>query len=51
MKLTKNVGMLLLAAWLILTGLIPLLNLSFSGLGTVMAILAIAAGVLIVAGR
>jgi len=43
--------MLLLAAWLILTGLIPLLHLSFSGLGTVMAILAIAAGVLIVVGR
>jgi hypothetical protein len=43
--------MLLLAAWLILTGLIPLLNLSFSGLGTLMAILAIAAGVLIVVGR
>jgi hypothetical protein len=51
MKLTRNVGMLLLAVWLILTGLIPLLNLSFSGLGTVMAILAIAAGVLIVVGR
>jgi hypothetical protein len=43
--------MLLLAAWLILTGLIPLLNLSFSGLGMLMAILAIAAGVLIVVGR
>jgi len=51
MKVTRNLGMLLLAAWLILTGLIPLLNLSFSGLGTVMAILAIAAGVLIVVGR
>lgn len=51
MKLTRNVGMLLLAAWLVLTGLIPLLNLSFSGLGTVMAILAIAAGVLILVGR
>jgi hypothetical protein len=51
MKVIRNLGMLLLAAWLILTGLIPLLNLSFSGLGTVMAILAIAAGVLIVAGR
>jgi hypothetical protein len=34
-----------------MTGLIPVLNLSFSGLGTVMAILAIAAGVLIVVGR
>ena len=51
MKLTRNVGMLLLAAWLVLTGLIPLLNLSFSGLSTVMAILAIAAGVLILVGR
>jgi len=51
MKLTKNIGMLLLSAWLVLTGLIPLLNLSFQGLGTVMAILAIAAGVLIVVGR
>jgi hypothetical protein len=51
MKVTRNLGMLLLAVWLVLTGLIPLLNLSFSGLGTVMAILAIAAGVLIVVGR
>jgi hypothetical protein len=51
MKLTRNIGMLLLAVWLVMTGLIPLLNLSFSGLGTVMAILAIAAGVLIVVGR
>jgi len=51
MKVIRNLGLLLLAAWLILTGLIPLLHLSFSGLGTVMAILAIAAGVLIVVGR
>jgi hypothetical protein len=51
MKLTKNLGMLLLAAWLVLTGLVPLLSLSFSGLGTSMAVLAIAAGVLIVVGR
>ena len=51
MKITRNVGMLLLAVWLILTGLIPLLNFSFSGLGAVMAILAIAAGVFIILGR
>ncbi|HXM83009.1 MAG TPA: hypothetical protein VN929_13900 [Burkholderiales bacterium] len=51
MKLTRNIGMLLLALWLILTGVVPLLNLSFSGLGTLMAILAIAAGVLIIVGR
>jgi hypothetical protein len=51
MKITRNLGMLLLALWLILTGLIPLLNLSFSGLGTFMSILALAAGILIVIGR
>jgi hypothetical protein len=47
MKLTKKLGMLLLAIWLIVTGLIQLLGFFFSGLGVLMAILAIAAGVLI----
>jgi hypothetical protein len=51
MRLTKNLGMLLLGIWLILTGLIPLLNLSLSGLSTLMAVLALAAGALILAGR
>ena len=51
MKLTKNFGMLLLGIWLILSGLIPLLGLSFSGLGMLMAILAVAAGVLVLLGR
>ncbi len=51
MKLTKNLGMLLLSIWLILGGLIPLLSLSFPNLGTLMAILAIAAGGLILLGR
>jgi hypothetical protein len=51
MRLTSSIGMWLLAIWLIVTGLIPLLNLSFSGLGTVMALLALAAGVLIVLGK
>ena len=51
MQLTRNIGMLLLALWLLLTGLVPLLNLSFSGAGTLMALLAIAAGVLIIVGR
>lgn len=51
MKVTKSLGMLLLGVWLIATGLIPLLHLSFSGLGTVMAILAIGAGALILVGR
>jgi hypothetical protein len=43
MKVTKNLGMLLLGIWLIVTGLIPLLNLHFSGLGTLMAFVALAA--------
>jgi hypothetical protein len=40
-----------LAGWLIMSGLIPLLNISFSGLGTVMAVGAIAAGVLLILGK
>ena len=51
MKLTTSVGMLLLGIWLIFTGLIPLLDLHFQGLGTVMSILALAAGGLILVGR
>ena len=51
MKLTKNIGFLVLGIWLILTGLIPLLHLSFSGLSTIMAAAAIAAGALIIIGR
>ena len=51
MKLTKQTGRLLLGIWLILTGLIPLLRLSFSGMGILMAVLAIAAGVLTVLGQ
>lgn len=50
-KLTKQPGRLLLGVWLVLTGLIPLLNLSFSGLGTLMAILALAAGIFTVLGE
>jgi hypothetical protein len=51
MKITHNIGFLLLAIWLILYGLIALLSLSFAGLGVIMAILAIAAGIFILLGR
>lgn len=50
-RVTKNLGMLLLAIWLIISGLVPLLNLSFEGLGTLLAVLAVAAGGLILIGR
>ena len=51
MRVAKNVGLLLLAAWLILNGLISLLHLSFSGLGVVMAVLSLVAGILIIVSR
>ena len=50
MKFTKNIGMLLLAVFLILYGLVFLVP-SLSGLGMVLAILAIAAGIFILLGR
>jgi hypothetical protein len=51
MKLLRNLGMTLLAVWLILYGAVPLLSLRFSGLPLVMEILAIAAGVLILLNK
>ena len=51
LKFNRNWGMLLLAAWLILVGLIPLLSIHVSENGTFMNLLAIAAGVLIILGR
>lgn len=47
----RSIGLLLLAAWLILTGIIPLINLSFTYLSTAMAVLAVVAGILIAIGR
>jgi hypothetical protein len=42
--------MLLLSLWLILQGLLPLLNLQFTGSGTILALLAIAADILLLLG-
>ncbi len=47
MKLTKRIGMLLLAIFLILYGLINLLSLTFQGMNIVMGILALLAGAFI----
>lgn len=47
MRLPRNLGMILLAVWLILTGLIPLLRINFAGAGTLLALLAVLAGGLI----
>lgn len=51
LRLPKNLGMTLLGIWLIMTGLIPLLHFNFQGLPLIMAILAIATGLLILFGR
>jgi hypothetical protein len=51
MKITRNIGFLLLAIFLIVYGLIALLGLSFAGLGVIMGLLAIAAGIFILIGR
>lgn len=47
----KQLGLMLLGVWLLGHGLMQLIHFSFSGLATVMAILAIAAGVLLILGR
>jgi hypothetical protein len=49
MHITRNIGMLLLAIFLIAWGLITLLGIS--GLGAILAILAIAAGIFILLNR
>lgn len=52
-KLTKNIGMLLLAVWLILYGVLtaPFLGVSFAHSGDILAVLAIVAGVLLLVQR
>jgi hypothetical protein len=51
MTLTKNLGMLLLGIWLILTGLVQIASIPIPGFGSLLALLAIIAGVLILIGR
>jgi len=49
MKTPKDLGMIVLAAWLVLFGLLtaPFLKINFAHSGDVLAVLAIAAGVLL----
>ena len=46
-----SLGMILLAIWLILTGLLPFLNVRIPQAGSALAVLAIVAGVVILIGR
>jgi hypothetical protein len=51
MKIGSNSGMMLLGIWLLLTGLVPLLDLHFQALPTLMSGLAVAAGAMILMNR
>ncbi len=46
-RVPEGLGFILLAIWLILTGLIAVLSLSFVGLDILMGLLALVAGILI----
>jgi hypothetical protein len=50
MKLTRNTGMLLLGIWLVVTGLLQMVGAGLFTIHTVLAVLAIAAGIFILAG-
>ncbi len=51
LNLTKSLGSLLLGIWLIVTGLLTALSVGNPVVHVLLALLAIAAGVLIVLGR
>lgn len=53
MKIPTNLGMMLLAVWLILFGILtaPFLKLSFAYSGDLLALLAIATGVVLLVKR
>jgi len=51
LNVTSNLGMLLLGIWLIVTGLLEALSIGHRVVHILLALLAVAAGVLIVLGR
>ena len=51
MKSTRNLSMILLGIWLILIGIIAVISIPLPFLNIIVALLAIAAGVLILLGR
>jgi hypothetical protein len=50
-KPAVNLGFLLLSVWLILTGVVPLLNAGSLEISLVLAVLGLAAGILILVGQ
>lgn len=50
-KTTRSLGMTLLGAWLILTGIVPFLSLSIPYRSTLVPLVALAAGILLLLGK
>jgi hypothetical protein len=50
-KPSVNLGFLLLSVWLILSGIVPLLNVGSIEISLVLAVLGLAAGILILVGQ
>ncbi len=50
-KRTRNLGMLLLGVWLIASGALPLLSIHAPWSGSLLSVLAVAAGILILMDR
>jgi hypothetical protein len=50
-SMTRNLGMLLLAIYLIVSGAIAVLGLAFANMALIVGVLAIAAGICILLGR
>ncbi len=48
---TKNIGLLLLAIWLITSGVMVIFQINFAQSGLILAILAVAAGICLLLGR
>jgi hypothetical protein len=51
MKLTKNIGFLLLGIWLVVSGLVAFIDMPIPSLGIILSGLAIAAGVMILLSK
>ena len=51
LRLSRSLGIILLAAWLILIGVLPLLQINFPAQETVLGLLAAAAGILLLLRR
>ncbi len=50
-KLATQMGSILLGVWLVVNGLVPLVHVRFVGIGVVLAVLSIAAGVMVLIFR